>query len=150
MSKQLYNLKKLYNRNIQVENNSSGKTQVDFGESKKRRIILEKCFPQVFSVYLIQAHFCKRETLPNKTHTRDLIYPQRHLLKMRKNKGGNLPACAFHTSFCGQHQEWQYSQHKLFSFTLWSTYTRTDWYCTIRRDFYKINISRQRSHSDSF
>lgn len=46
--------------------------------------------------------------MSNKKHTRDLSNPQRHFLKRRENKGENLPACAFQTSFLGQYQEWQY------------------------------------------
>lgn len=117
--------------------------------AKKETNFRKITFPQVFSVHLIWTHFCKEKLYLTRL-TRDLIYPQRHFLKMRKNKEVNLPACAFHTSFFGQHQESQYSPHKLFSFTLWSMYNRTDSY--FKRTHNKINIRKQGSqqHSDYF
>lgn len=84
-SKQLYNLKKLYNRNIKVENNSSGKSQVDFGE-QKRRTILEKCFPQLFSVYLIQAHFCKEKLYLTRLTPGIWSIPKGSFLKWERTK----------------------------------------------------------------
>lgn len=75
MSKQLQ-LEKIVQKDLKVENNSSERTQRDFGESKKMRPILEKCFPpsQVFLRLSDTGSFLQRETSPHKTHTRDLIH----------------------------------------------------------------------------
>lgn len=112
MSKQLQ-LEKIVQEDHKSRKQLLWKNSTRFWREQENETNFRKMFPpppKCFCVYLIQARFCKEKLhLTRLTLGIWSIYPQRHFLKMRKNKGGNLPACAFHTSFLGQHQEWQYS-----------------------------------------